>query len=338
MRKRRAIVYGMERFLKYEQPILEQYEVACILDPAEKYQGKFYRGIPVFDFRCLIAAVYDCVLLVEGRDNSGELIHSYGVPWDKIFIFVNERGNEWEDVVLTVEGTKIKARFDTTQFFLRNQTDFWVMHEIFCRDEYSFSIQDAPCIVFDVGMNVGLATLYFAQKDNVERVYSFEPFPATYAQALENFSLNCETIGSKIQAFNFGLSDYDGEETFSYMPDYPGNARTVHEGGETNPGAERFDVDVKIKDAGRILRPFFEKHKDKLIVMKIDCEGAEYAIFSSLDREGILHWPTIFMMETHMGKEQLLKNHLKYKGYAFFSPYMGGQGKNGMLYAVKIKE
>ena len=61
-------------------------------------------------------------------------------------------------------------------------------------------------IVIDIGMNVGIASLFFATLPHVEKVYAFEPFKAPYLRAMDNFKLN-PALSAKIQAYNFGLSN-----------------------------------------------------------------------------------------------------------------------------------
>src|SRR5260221_3132548 len=78
-----------------------------------------------------------------------------------------------------------------------NSLDSWgAFYEILVRDVYE-TITDEEIVVIDVGMNVGTAALFFASRDNVKRVYGFEPVPSSCATAEVNFSLN--DIGSKIK-------------------------------------------------------------------------------------------------------------------------------------------
>lgn len=65
-------------------------------------------------------------------------------------------------------------------------------------------------VVFDVGMNRGYASLYFADIENCEHVYGFELLSSTYKWACDNIELN-PYLSSKIDTFNFGLWNKDDE-------------------------------------------------------------------------------------------------------------------------------
>ena len=63
--------------------------------------------------------------------------------------------------------------------------------EILVDEVYSFDCT-GDAIVIDIGMNRGIASLYFAAKDNILNVYAFEPFGPTRALAQRNLELNPE--------------------------------------------------------------------------------------------------------------------------------------------------
>ncbi len=51
-----------------------------------------------------------------------------------------------------------------------------IFTDIFNNDNYNMNI-GADSIIVDIGMNVGIATLFFALKQNVKKIYSYEPDP-----------------------------------------------------------------------------------------------------------------------------------------------------------------
>ena len=55
------------------------------------------------------------------------------------------------------------------------------------------------------GMNIGITTLFYASKENVDKVFSFEPFMPTFSGAKQNVNLNKSTL-DKIEVNNFGLA------------------------------------------------------------------------------------------------------------------------------------
>jgi len=55
-------------------------------------------------------------------------------------------------------------------------------------------------------MNVGVASLYFAIQPYVKKVYGYEPFPETFAEASMNVAAN-PTMASKLKLINEGVSN-----------------------------------------------------------------------------------------------------------------------------------
>jgi hypothetical protein len=79
---------------------------------------------------------------------------------------------------------------DTGQFRanVSSEDQLVMLHEIFCCGVYDLRYP-GPVVVWDIGMNVGLASLYFASR-GARHVVAYEPFEVTYRQALRNFRLN----------------------------------------------------------------------------------------------------------------------------------------------------
>ena len=99
--------------------------------------------------------------------------------------------------------------------FSKSETDY-LYREIFQLQAYirhGISIEDGDCIL-DVGANIGLFTLFAQQLAQDTKVYAFEPTPATF----ELLSSNVSLYGSNVKLFNFGLSDSDKEQTFTFFP------------------------------------------------------------------------------------------------------------------------
>ncbi|MES1198160.1 MAG: hypothetical protein ABUL41_02680, partial [Chitinophagaceae bacterium] len=72
----------------------------------------------------------------------------------------------------------------TVNFLLSSRSDIYSALEVFGEDIYAYKF-NKKLIAIDIGMNVGFASLFFSANDNIEKVYSFEPFEETYLLALE---------------------------------------------------------------------------------------------------------------------------------------------------------
>lgn len=73
-------------------------------------------------------------------------------------------------------------------------------------------------VVFDVGANIGLFTLFVHTEAPDARIYSFEPAPPLFTIVSRNVERN------RVQAelFNFGLSNDDREASFTFYPNSSG--------------------------------------------------------------------------------------------------------------------
>lgn len=214
-----------------------------------------------------------------------------------------------------------------------------VVEEVFGNGEYHFETS-SDCIVIDIGMNVGLASLYFSTIEQVKHVYSFEPFKPTFDQALFNLKINPQ-LGSKIYPFNYGLGDKNKELTFEYYPDAPGQMSTVKKISETHPWRKNKTLSetVTIRDAATEIRTIIEKYPGFKVVLKCDTEGSEKEIFERLDEEHLIPSIDIIMLEFHFSYDKPILNILKRNGFIFFrqKTVTLDTGDFGMIRAVNEK-
>lgn len=294
--------------------------------------GVRINGVPVYETSRLKEIEYDCILVVPGN-HKVEIIQqlvAMGIEKNKIIPWFTDGGHSWEKKRISFQGESLLAEMDDVKIRLQHSSDILAFEEIYLRNTYGFYCGTQPSIAVDIGMNIGLATLMLAHHPEVAHVYSYEPFADTYAQAEYNVSLNPH-LQAKITMNNYGLSNKDMVQRIPYNQDFPGGMRT----GEAYAGIDQDGVEIQLKDAATILKPIFEKHREKNIIMKIDCEGSEYSIFRSLESSGLLNVPQIYLMETHDGREQELLSALKRTGYGYFAPYDGRNGL-GSIYAIKM--
>jgi len=230
---------------------------------------------------------------------------------------------EGDAIVLTVRGIS---------FFVRNDDDLNFVGEVFFDNIYNFQ-HDRPVCAIDIGMNIGFSSLQFATKEEVREVHSFEPFRGTYDRALANIFLN-GSVGRKISHHNFGLADRNWSgEVLAAQTGNSGAMSTV-DAGQGTP------IQVSVRDAGEVLAPIIESARERGldVIVKMDCEGSEYAICESLIRNDLLRHITAFMVEWHAifgDKSQAdLTRPLREAGFLIFdrSPPSG----NGFFYAANL--
>lgn len=171
-----------------------------------------------------------------------------------------------------------------------------------------------PCVrnryyVFDVGMNRGYTALYYAADPECEKVFGFELDEMTYQFALENFQLN-PAVGAKIQAYNYGLLDKEEEKEMYFVDGKDGIATVIPSFVDNYWSEERkHNKNIKkqwVKQASEVFGQLFSGcQPDYLKILKIDCEGAEYAIFADLEKKGLLSQFDVIIGECHNGLEAL---------------------------------
>ena len=214
-----------------------------------------------------------------------------------------------------------------------------IVEEIFKNEEYNFDIgQEA--VVIDLGMNIGLASLYFASRDDVAAVYGFEPFKPTYEQALFNFRINTAMM-KKIHPFNCGLGETDKELSVQYYPRSPGQMSVVKTLDETHPNRKHksHSERVFIKDAAAELKSVLDRHAGAAIVLKCDTEGAEKEIFERLDAAGLLKAIDVILLEYHFSYDQYLVDILRRNAFVCFKQKSADldSGEFGMIRAVNLR-
>ena len=206
----------------------------------------------------------------------------------------------------------------------RNETEY-LYREIFenrCYVQHGVELPPDACIL-DVGANIGMFSLFVHQECARPRVYAFEPLPDIF----DDLSANCGLHAEGVRLFNFGLSDRERNERFTYYPRYSmmsgqsGYARPDAEvevvkrfldnqrrsgiaGAEALLGqaedllAGRFagqEVEVRLRRLSDVLRQEGIEHVD---LLKIDVQRAEMDVLAGIDPED---WPRIdqVVLEVH---------------------------------------
>lgn len=157
--------------------------------------------------------------------------------------------------------------------------------------EYYFPSALQPCLILDIGANIGVTSVYLAHRFPDARIYSFEPVPA-----------NVELLWLNVAAYPritvcptaLGAADGDVELHFSDHPHNFGGFSFSHQGS---------DCDRKLRVQQRNIRTVLnELGIDQVDLIKIDTEGAEYEILTALD-EDVLRRVTWITGELHGEKD-----------------------------------
>ncbi|MFD7168158.1 amino acid adenylation domain-containing protein [Streptomyces violascens] len=208
----------------------------------------------------------------------------------------------------------------------KSETEF-LFEEIFTKLEYlrnGITVRDGD-VIFDVGANIGMYTLFAGLRWPRATVYSFEPVPPLY----ESLSRNVELHDLNATALPYGLAAQAGEETFTFYPHNTviSSSRTTAEAAHEmvrsylrnqsdqfteGPGddgaASDEDLDelvgarlsgeqftCRLRTLSEVVR---EYGVERIDLLKIDVESAEYEVLQGIDAA---HWPLIrqLVIEVH---------------------------------------
>ncbi len=217
----------------------------------------------------------------------------------------------------TLVNNEIFAEINNITFNVQTKEELYILNEVFLKQDYGYESKN-NFVFIDIGMNVAVTSLFFSAKENCKHIYSFEPFEETYNQALRNITLN--KSGHKITAHNFGLGDSDRMLHVDYLPEQKGSMGLTGVPQHVQKDRATKKAHLQIKDVVPVLTGIINQHYQKLaIVLKVDCEGAEYEIIPAMHNAGLLNKVDVVMMEWHeKGPDQLLRS-LTTAGFSNFS-------------------
>ncbi|MEY4604533.1 MAG: hypothetical protein RIT43_1825 [Bacteroidota bacterium] len=237
------------------------------------------------------------------------------------------------------DGTRVYCLRRPEAKMLDHHVDGYLQHGI--------SISDND-VIFDVGANIGIFGIRAMQKAKNVRVYCFEPIPDIAAILQKNSDLHGE---ARMHVFQCGVSEDNGQATFTYFPNTPALSTLHPEQWDNDPGAFKRAVKGTMKNPPegmkwmRLIPPVFagviahflvkgskqiacelkplsdiirSENVDKIDLLKIDCEGAEWSVLQGISEE---HWPMIksMVIEVHdkNGRLEQVKSLLTQKGFTF---------------------
>ena len=246
--------------------------------------------------------------------------------------FIDSLSTRYKDISFINHKDGFIAKFSNFQFYLESAEEFFILNEVFVENDYNYNT-NSKSIIIDIGANIGISSLYFSQFDYVEKIYSFEPVYDTFKQAEYNISLNSKK--HKVEKIaNLGLGDTERTEIFLFNKSMKGNTGIR---GKLSPSysnvTDVISVDVQIKSASVEIEKIISENPNRKIVVKMDCEGAEYEIFDNLKRSGIIDKIDVFMLEWHDKGATIIENILIDSNFEFFSKTLSPI--SGLIYGYR---
>jgi FkbM family methyltransferase len=149
----------------------------------------------------------------------------------------------------------------------RRSGDFFIFHEIFTNRYYKLPdglAAPAPTVIVDLGANIGLATLFLADRFRGARHVCVEPNPANVAVLRANGSF----LGERLTIVEGAASARSGEARFADS-NWSGGGHLVENGASSRA--------VRCVTVDEILSTFGLEAID---ILKVNIEGAEKEMFS----------------------------------------------------------
>jgi FkbM family methyltransferase len=169
-------------------------------------------------------------------------------------------------------------------------SDIAVFQQVFINREYATPcLPDTANVIIDLGANIGLASLFFAEKYRKARIIAIEPDPANLALLARNLA----QISSRAAMLPIAIWSDDCELDMT-RTDVRGNPLGDW-GVQVGHSVQGSSGTVRGCTMRRVIDNFNLKQVD---IVKIDIEGAEKELFQSTD----LQWLDIVNMiivETH---------------------------------------
>ncbi|MEQ9050789.1 MAG: FkbM family methyltransferase [Marinoscillum sp.] len=235
------------------------------------------------------------------------------------------------NAVFKVDNHQLTILINSLELPIQTPEDLYILNEIWVNGCYNYHLPPEQMhFVIDIGMNVGFASLFFSRTKHPLHIFSFEPFAPTYHQAMINIKRN--GASGDITTHNFGLGNA-GTFDIEYSETHRGRmgiwgTKLV---GEQIHSAKKERIEVRsFTDS---IDHIVSKYPTTPVVLKVDCEGAEYDIFEGISNE-FLDQVIIVMMEWHVKGPKPFIHQLAQRGFMILSEYKNNP-KAGMLYAFK---
>lgn len=236
---------------------------------------------------------------------------------------------EKRDAIFQVRENRVLVTINRINYLVNSWEELLILNEVFVKGIYNFNTYNEFVFV-DIGMNAGITSLYFADKKLCTKVIAFEPFEKTISFATTNFQLN--KFSDKIHLHRYGLGYPARTISVQYSEEYKGSVGINGVASYIATATGKEAADMKIVDVWEAFSHFIEQEKN--IIVKMDCEGAEYEIMERLDNTGLVGKVNCFMIEWHLrGPADLIAIFLK-NSYTVISLDQHSTDI-GMLYAFK---
>lgn len=225
------------------------------------------------------------------------------------------------------------AQMAGLKFNVASLSNMAVLYEVFKEEIYGVHLLKQDLLVLDIGMNVGVASHFFANNPAVKAVHGFEPFPQTFQEATANLALNPQ-LHDKLFMHPYGVSDVSETREITLFDSGLLSASTMASDNSVYGKQLGKTVEVYLRSMVSIFEELLPQYPNSSVLLKIDCEGEEYAIFDSLKGTNYLSRVDGILVEWHEKGYQGIASQLMEAGFQFLHlPH--ATANCGMIYGFR---
>jgi FkbM family methyltransferase len=279
----------------------------------------------------LIAAGIKKELVIQGKDGTSYKINGWESCKSGLSACIDMQQINRDGDILHISGDELRFSYNgrMIRFYFNSEktkiSTVRLIREIFMNDAYSW-LKVKGREVVDIGANVADTPIYFASK-GAKHVYGFEVYPYSYEVAKRNIRAN--GLEGRITFFNQGLGKTKGH--VNIPSDYESDSGTAIKG---------FKKGKRVEIVG--LADVVKRHNLKNAVLKVDCQGCEYAIILNSSNSDLRKFSQI-MIEYHYGNKRL-EEKLEDAGFEvshkqvsrMYYPKTGRYVVSGLIYAKRV--
>lgn len=234
----------------------------------------------------------------------------------------------YDDGVLLVEIEGLELEVETV-------AQLYHLREVFVDGVYNIEPRRAS-VVWDIGAHSAAAALYLATNEHIV-VWGEEPFSETVALARRNLERN-RSVSTRVTLRERAIGSSSRHQRLWY--DAQSSDRLgfhTRPSGDDSATPERYWQDVTVVAAVDAFEQVISAHPNRDVVVKLDCEGAEYEILPALHESGRLKRVRAVMMEWHRTTAEQEPDQLVsvLRRAGFLSWCRQFRGETGFIYAAR---
>jgi FkbM family methyltransferase len=187
-------------------------------------------------------------------------------------------------------------RWGNAKYIVKNAEEIFILREIYLFGDYDFAAC-SPCVIVDIGANVGFASIFLAAENPDAIILGYEPLKTNFDSAQRNVAQNPH-LAARINFHNVGLFSATGKKRMQSEITNRGRSSIVIDRSAATRNEIEYS-DIQVVKATDVITNVLKENPGKRVIAKMDCEGSEYEILRDLNESGALHNLSAIVMEWH---------------------------------------